>query len=165
MIYEAVLRDLISNWMPRLYDCAPGRVIDISGLSLQLLGEAVDYCSFCGGAVFSSDPFHEPPEYFDTGISSCIVKDGHVEGMLLVRREDGPTLAPVLLFSNADDLRESIRELIAFTLESASESYPPDTTVVISQPDDRIKDRLDYYFGRNESNRIASFFSIKQTDL
>ena len=151
MVYETSLRDLNTNWMPVLSDCAPGPVTDISGLSLQMLGEAIDYCSFCGGGVFSADPFHEPPENFDTGISSCIVKGGHVEGMLLVKREDECGLMPVLLFAAGRDVRKAIKELTAYTLEHAMRSYPPDTRVVIPDMDDRITERLDYLYGRNES--------------
>ena len=165
MIYETSLRDLLKTCMPVLSDCGPGSVTDISGLTLQLLGEAIDYCSFCDGVVFSADPFHEPPEYYDTGISSCIVRDGHVEGMLLMRREDEHRIMPVLLFAAGDDVRRDIKELTAFTLEHALRSYTPDTLVAVPYVNDRIMDRLETFYGRYESKLMTSVFKTEQTDL
>ncbi len=165
MIYETYLRDLFRNWMPMLSDFTSTPVTDISELSLQLLGEAIDYCSFCDGAVFTADPFHEPPEYYDTEISSCIVEDGHVEGMLLIRREDARSIMPVLLFATGDDMRESVRKLTAYSLVRALRSYPPYTIVVIPSMDDIVMERLKLLYGRQDMKLITSFFDAKQTDL
>ena len=153
-----LLADFVRELLPAMGDVAGNEVRGVGELSLRMLEEAIDYASYCGGVCFYEDPYLEPPEAYAIDVSSCIVKNGFVEGMLLIKKEKDDSLSPVLMFSSGDDVRLWIREMTAYSIRAASAHYPLRTPVTMHHTDPRQKELLSFLYGRKEYERIAGMF-------
>jgi hypothetical protein len=155
---SVVLADLVKELLPEFEEGAQNGIHSVGELNLQMLGDALDYGAFCEGACFCDDPYNEPPEEFAFDVSSCIVRNGYVEGMLLVKKEKDGSLSPVLLFYSGDDVRDRIREMTAHSIRAASAQFPMHTPITIRFTDPRVKEQLSFLYGRKEYERIAGIF-------
>lgn len=153
-----VLADLVKNLLTGFEKDEEKGIHSVGELSLQMLGEAIDYAAFCDGALLYGDPYNEPVEEYALDASSCIVKNGCVEGMLLIKKEKDKSLSPILLFSAGDDVRTEIREMTAHSIRAASAEFPLHTPITVPRTDPKTKEKLAFLYGRREFERIAGIF-------
>ncbi len=72
-----------------------------------------------------------PKSWFDESISSCVLEDSKVTGMLLIHEGADRRLYIDLLFSAGSEFRIDIVSMMRFSLNEAAKAYPPETQVVI----------------------------------
>lgn len=74
-----------------------------------------------------------PKSWFDESISSCVLEDSKVTGLLLIHEGEDGRLYIDLLFSSGAEFRTDIVNMIRFSLNEAAKVYPTETRVVIKR--------------------------------
>lgn len=106
----------------------------ITGLSdlmeLQFM-QGVTNCLFHGKKGLVEDLEYIDKEWFDESISSAVITDGKVSGLLLIHRLPSGILMPVLLTAIGPDFKTDLIQMLVFSAKKATEQYPGDTKVLL----------------------------------
>ena len=115
-------------------------VCPIGDLTLRQLQDGITACL----AVRAREGFDEdlktmPVTWYETEVSSGILKDGRVTGLLLVHQELNQTLWVEYFCTRGKDLQSELLDMIRMAVKNAAKIYPPETKVVIRRHDEKIK--------------------------
>lgn len=113
----------------------PGYVNSIDQLSLQDYREAVKQILFKGHKGVMDDIAYLPMDWFECGISSCVISGDKVKGLFLIRKTPSGALIPALLFAYGPEFKKNLIYLIKYTIQKALKKYPPETKVFIIKKD------------------------------
>ena len=153
------LAKLLKEWRPIIFeDTVEDGVISVGELSLSQLQDAIDLCWFCQGAVFDEGAYQELPEDLLLQESSCVVRNGFAEGMLLLRKNAEGAIVPVFLFAYGKDERETVHALTKYTLQLTAFSEDLRTPVVFPEIDERLRETLRILYGRTEFEKLQKVF-------
>ena len=104
----------------------------IGELTFTQFKEVVEFCEKKGHTGFLKSLYDVPVDYFDMEVSSYVMMDEHVSGMCLTHfDEKKQELIVELLYTEDVDKARNLAELIRFSLVTANEKYPPETTLVL----------------------------------
>jgi hypothetical protein len=106
-------------------------VRSISELSPKILGEAMDLCLFYEGYSFYEDPYLVSFDMFDTKISSCIIRKGLIDAMMIFDKSNPDAIRLSLLFSAGDDEERDVSTMAAYFVSHAKDIYDEDTVIII----------------------------------
>ena len=79
-----------------------------------------------------------PMEWFEQDVSSVVLTDNRVSGVLLIHQLASKRLSVDLLFSSSGDAKIDIIRMIARSIRAATEKYPKDTPVLIRRHDKNV---------------------------
>lgn len=107
------------------------KTVSVGELTLQQLSEGLDLCLYSGGYSSYKDPYENPLENYEFDISSCILRNGYVEGLMLFEKTEDGKLKLVLLFSAGENETRDIEAMAALTSRTAMKEYSGDTALII----------------------------------
>ncbi len=131
-IREISLKNLSEAEFMKLKNSAVA-VHSLGELSLQQLAEGLDLCLFKGGYCMLPDPFSYPLENYDLKISSCIVRDGCVDGMMLFELKNEEGLKLLAVFSAGEDPEDDIEAMASFSVDKALDKCSLRTKVIYEE--------------------------------
>ncbi len=103
----------------------------IKSISPKLLGEAMDRCLFCDGYSYYQDPYLVSFDVFETDISSCIIRRGVIDAMMIFDTSDPDAIRLSLLFSAGDNEDSDVSTMAAYFASQAKKIYDEDTVIII----------------------------------
>ena len=122
-------------------------VCPIGDLTLRQLQDGITAClSVRARESFDEDLKAMPVTWYETEVSSCVLKDGRVTGLLLVHEEMDQTLWVEYFCINGKDLQSELLNMIRVAVKNAAEMYPPETKAVIRRHDEKIKSLTEKLF-------------------
>ena len=87
-----------------------------------------------------------PMEWFEQDVSSVVLMDERVSGMLLVHQLPSKRLMVDLLFSSGGNTRLDILQLMGRAIQAAAEKYPKDTPVLLRRHNKTVQALTDKLF-------------------
>ena len=132
----------------------PSYVVPISSLSLLQFRQGVTNCMFCGRVGLNEDLAMLPMEWYEKEVSCCTMADGKVSGIFLVHRKPSGKLVPVLLYASGVDARKEMLNMLRFSIITAGEKYPPETSVIICRHDDKTRALTAYLFPNKKGKEV-----------
>ena len=96
-----------------------------------------------------------PKGWFDNEISSCVVTDSKVTGLLLLHKNEEEELYVDLLFSVGAEYKIDIVNLIRFSVSKAMEKYGPDTKVIIRRHSAETEALAKTLFPEKEGEKVV----------
>ncbi len=128
-------------------------VFNIGRLTFRQMGDGILYGLQCGAITTQEDVYGISPDEYDMDVSSCVLKDGYVVGLLLMRVAEGGILQPVMFFSETERVAENMRNMVVFSLKKAVEKYSPETMVQIKMGNERAKNLLEGLLGLEKGRK------------
>lgn len=117
----------------------PSYIMSISELSALQYRNAIKDFLFKGLKGSIEDLAYLPMSWFERSISSCVMSNGKVDGLLLVRKTPSGELHAMLFAAFGPDYVKNLGLMLVYSVNRALETYPPDTKVVINRHNDEVK--------------------------
>ena len=114
------------------------KVVGLEELMMLQFMQGVTNCLFHGKKGIVEDLEFIDREWFDDKVSSAVIHDGKVSGMLLVHRFPSGTLMPVLFTAIGPDYRSDLMNMLVYSARKASEVCDAGTRVVLRRHDDSV---------------------------
>lgn len=96
-----------------------------------------------------------PKGWFDNEMSSCVVTDSKVTGLLLLHKNEEEELYVDLLFSVGAEYKIDLVNLIRFSVSKAMEKYGPDTKVIIRRHSAETEALAKTLFPEKEGEKVV----------
>ena len=106
-------------------------IVPIEELTVRRFRKAVNKCVELGRKGLLEDLEYLPMQWFDTQISTCVMDDGGVAGLLLFRKSASGKLFVKLLIGFGAASPLNIAAMMKSSVELAAKIYPPETQVVL----------------------------------
>ena len=123
----------------------PNYVLRLGDISERQFKRGLGNCMIHNKKGLLEDLAFLPMEWFEQDVSSVILTDGKVSGMLLVHQLPSKRLSVDLLFSSTGDVQLDILRMITHSIRAAVDKYPKDTPVLLCRHNSmvhRLTDRL-----------------------
>ncbi len=111
-------------------------VVPLEELTVRQFRKAVSKCIDMGRKGLLEDFEYLSMRWFDTHVSSCVIKDGEIAGLLLFRQSASGMLSVKLIAGFGQGAQLNIAAMMKASIERAAGIYPPDTQVVLRRHTD-----------------------------
>ncbi len=109
---------------------------------------------FCKRKGLMEDIILLPKAWFDEKISSCVMEDSKVNGMLLIHEGEDKLLYIDLLFSVGSEYRIDMVNMMRYSLAAAAKLYPLETGVVIRRHNNDTRALSDKLFPERKGETV-----------
>ena len=116
----------------------PEFVLGLGDISERQFKRGVGNCILNNRKGLLQDMAFLPMEWFEQDVSSIVLTDERVSGMLLVHQMASRQLMVDLLFSSSGDSRMDLLRLMQHSIQAAVAKYPPDTRVILRRHDKSV---------------------------
>ncbi len=121
----------------------PEYIQSISGLSVLQYRTFIKNCLFKGKHGICEDLAYLPKTWFEQDVSSCVLIDDKVDGILLMKKTPSGRLVAQLYVDIGPDSKKNLILLLAYTCVKTVELYPEDTKVIIRRHNDSVRKLTD----------------------
>ena len=121
----------------------PEYIQSISGLSVLQYRTFIKNCLFKGKHGICEDLAYLPKTWFEQDVSSCVLIDDKVDGVLLMKKTPSGRLVAQLYVDIGPDSKKNLILLLAYTCVKTVELYPEDTKVIIRRHNDSVRKLTD----------------------
>lgn len=115
-------------------------VKNIGSLTEKQFKRAIVGCLLHNSKGLLEDIAFLPKDWFDTDVSSTVMDDGRVTGLLLCHRKASGMVLIDLLYSAGNEYRIDAVNMIRYSVEAASKKYGRDAKVILRRHNDAIKE-------------------------
>ncbi len=130
----------------------PNNVVTLGEVSKLQFMQGVSTCLFKGHKGLMEDLEYIDRKWFDSEISSCVITDGKVSGMLLVHKFQSGTMMPVLLNAIGSDFKADLMYMIISSARNAYYTLPRKTEMIIRRRNE-VTSKLTQRFFSNKSGK------------
>lgn len=124
----------------------PENVTSIGALTLNQMRRGIDNCIYRRRTGILPDLAILPVNWFEPELSSCVLIDGRVCGLLLVHKQVSDTLEAELFYASEPAGKQDMIGMIKYTIRYLVANYPADTKVVIHRCNDAARVLTDKLF-------------------
>ncbi len=110
---------------------SPSYVSAIGGLRMVQMRQGIANSIYYGKKGLLQDMAQLSRDWYEPDLSSCVITDGKVNGLLLIHRKPSGILVPSLLYAAEPDARKHLLFMLCFSVSAAGHDYSPGTTVEI----------------------------------
>ncbi len=111
----------------------PDYILSIGDISKERFRQAIMDTLFSGRKGIVEDLAYLKKEWYENTISTCTITDDKVSGMFLMRIMSSGIIEPVLLVAWGPDSSKHLADMIAYSIQKASEIYPLTTKIKLSR--------------------------------
>lgn len=144
--------DLVPLLAPRRK--VPDNLMPLGEVKELQFMQGVSTCLFRGAKGIVEDLEYMDKEWFDATISSCVINDGKVSGMLLVHAFPSGTLMPMLFYATGPDSRMNLMNLIIQSSRSAFAKCPKDTKVIVRRHNEIVTGLARKFFAGKTGEQV-----------
>ncbi len=124
----------------------PDFVVGLKELGERQFKRGIGNCMINNRKGLLEDMAFLPMEWFEQDVSSAVLTDGRVSGLLLVHQLPSKRLMVDLLFSSSGDSRLDIPRMMSRSIQAAVEKYPKDTPVILKRHNKTVHALTDKLF-------------------
>ena len=135
---------------------APEYVIGLGEVGERQFKRGVGNCLLNNKKGVVEDLAYLPMEWFDGDVSTCVITDDKVSGMLLLHQLPSRRLFVDLLFSASGDSQMDIINMIRRSIQAAAKKYPHDTPVVLYRHNKMVKGLVSRMFPGKTADTVLS---------
>ena len=135
---------------------APGYIRSLGEINNDMFDQGLIKIMFNRNAGGLEDMYYLPKDWFDEKVSCCVMTDGMVNGFLLVHIYPSGLMMPVFFSSSGPDSRYNLLEMMRFSVHSALEAYPEDTTVLIRRRNESVRKLAEKLFPGKTGDMVMS---------
>lgn len=137
----------------------PYYIASIGEISDEQYRAAVKNCLFAGQKGILEDFGYLKREWFDAELSTCLITDNEINGFFLVRATPSGILMPVLLYGYGADYVKNLVLMLARSIRTAEQKYPPETQIVVRRTKKATHDLMKKLFPK--LNGKEAFFGSR----
>ena len=132
--------------LPYVSRKVPEYVLGLSDIGERQFKRGIGQCLIRDRKGLLEDLAFLPIEWFEQDVSSAVLTDQRVSGMLLAHQIPSKKLMVDLLFSFSGDAQLDILRMIIHSIQAAADKYPGDTPVILRRHNKRVHDITDRFF-------------------
>lgn len=132
----------------------PDYVKGLRDISQRQFKRGLGSCMIHGRTGLLEDMEYLPMEWFEQDVSSVVLMDGRVSGMLLVHQLPSKRLSVDLLFASSGDVQLDIMRMITHSVRAAVDKYPKDTPVLLRRHNSMVHHLTDRLFADKKGEKI-----------
>ena len=132
----------------------PDYVMALSDISERQFKRGIGNCMIHNRKGLLNDLAFLPMEWFEQDVSSVVITDERVSGLLLVHQLASARLSVDMLFSSSGDARIDILRMITRSIRAAAGKYPRETPVLIRRHNKNVHALAGRLFPNKHGNQI-----------
>ena len=134
--------------------------VSLGDITLPMLGAAIRrFIRIIPYEIFKDERYSLEPDWFDYTLSSCIVEDGAVSGLLLIHQDEKGDFWLEYGCNISRNRAASAFVMMKRTANAFSEHYPPETRIIMRCYNEAVRDAVDKLF------ILANEFSCRSGSL
>ncbi len=135
---------------------APNYICSLGTIDNDMFDQGMIKIMFNHNPGSLEDMYYLPKDWFDEKVSCCVMTDGMINGFLLVHIYPSGLMMPVFFSSSGPDSRFNLLEMMRFSVHSALETYPEDTTVLIRRRNESVRKLTEKLFPGKTGEPVIS---------
>ncbi|MCR4654867.1 MAG: hypothetical protein K5770_01335 [Lachnospiraceae bacterium] len=133
----------------------PSYINSLSGISAWQFKTGLMSSVFHGRYGLNEDLPFLPMSWFDPDISSCIIADDKINGMLLVHEMSSGLLRVELLFAMQPDADINLLNMMRYSIRAAGKSRSPGTRVILRRHSEQTKALIKKLFPDRKGEQVS----------